>query len=143
MNVPSEPVAPPLQEGERAVVPLGPLARGFYLVAGLLLTAVGIIGVFVPLLPTTVFLILAAWCFSRSSPRLEAYLLHHPRLGPPLQAWRRSGAIPRSAKWLAFAGMAGGYTLFYLAAEPGAALALAVAAFLAGCALFVGTRPSR
>ncbi len=60
--------------------------------------ALGAIGLFVPLLPTTPFLILAAWCFDRSSPRLHAWLLRQPLLGPLLCDWRAHGVIRLRAK---------------------------------------------
>ncbi len=66
----------------------------------------GTIGIFLPLLPTVPFMILAAFCFARSSPALEAKLLGHPRYGPHLVAWRQKGVVSRRAKWsatLAFA----------------------------------------
>src|SRR5690606_41134853 len=53
-------------------------------------------GTVLPLLPTTPFLLVAAWAFARSSPRLDAWLHAHPRLGPPLAAWQARRAIPRS-----------------------------------------------
>ena len=74
------------------------MTRALYLVLGLGFTGLGIAGAFLPLLPTTVFLILAAGCFARSSPRLEAWILGHRRFGPLVRAWRENGAIPRKAK---------------------------------------------
>ncbi|KJV09824.1 membrane protein, partial [Elstera litoralis] len=65
-----------------------------------------IVGILLPLLPTTPFLLLAAFAFARSSPRLEAWLLHHPRLGPPIRNWREQGAIDRKTKRVALASMA-------------------------------------
>lgn len=121
--------------------PLSRLARWLYFAAGLILTGVGIIGAFLPLLPTTIFLILAAACFGRSSPRFEAWLLDHRWFGPPIRAWRATGAIPRRAKVMALSGMALGYALFLWGAAPGWPLAVLVAAMLAACATYVGTRP--
>lgn len=72
--------------------------RYVYLTLGLLFVATGIIGAFLPVLPTTPFLLLAIWCFSRSNPRLEQWLLNHPQYGPPLKAWRENRTVPRKAK---------------------------------------------
>lgn len=85
------------------------MIRTAYLAIGLLSLLLGGIGLFVPLLPTVPFVILAAFCFARSSPRLEAWLVTHPTFGPHIQAWRRNGAISRRGKraaWLAFAASA-------------------------------------
>ena len=82
------------------------LSRGLWLALGLGSTALGLIGAVVPLMPTTIFLIIAAYCFSRSSERLEAWLLGHRHFGPTLIAWRRDGAIGRRAKIAACTGWA-------------------------------------
>ena len=101
----------------------------------------GIIGIVTPLLPTTIFLILAAWCFGKSSPRLEAWMLNHPRFGPSLRRWREEGAIPRRAKWMAVTGMSIGYALFWMQVRPGWMLASVVGVFLLGSAIYVVSRP--
>lgn len=119
-----------------------PLMRGVWLALGLLFTAAGLIGVVLPLLPTTPFLILAAACFARSSPRLEARILNDPRFGPLVREWRVRGAIPPRAKLLAIGGMAGGYAVFLLTARPDTPLALLVAALMALVALWLLSRPS-
>jgi uncharacterized membrane protein YbaN (DUF454 family) len=120
----------------------GPVARAIWLGAGLLLSLAGLVGVAVPLLPTTPFLILAAACFARSSPRLEAAILDHPQFGPLVRDWRARGAIPLRAKLFAAGGMAGGFAVFCIAAAPGLPLALGVAAVLALVAAWIFSRPS-
>ncbi|WP_342767849.1 YbaN family protein [Aurantiacibacter xanthus] len=108
---------------------------------GLLLVAVGFVGIFVPLLPTTDFMLLALPCFARSSPRLEAWLLNHPRFGPSLRAWRATGAVPRHAKIAACIGMMAGYGLFWLHVQPGLGFALAVAVGMLASAIWIIRRP--
>lgn len=114
--------------------------RVFYLAAGVVLTGVGIVGYILPVMPGTIFLILAAACFARSSSRLEAWLLNHPRLGPAVVAWRLRGAIPLQAKIVAITAMTLSFAGLVLMKLPGPWLA-AAAVFFAACALFVGTRP--
>ncbi len=115
--------------------------RAIYMLAGFLMTALGIAGVFLPLLPTTPFLLAAAWFFSRSSPRFERWLLDHPRLGPPLRDWRREGAISLRAKICAVTLMAAGYGFFWYRVSPSLMLAGIVALILCSSALFILTRP--
>ena len=110
--------------------------------AGVALVGLAVIGVFLPLMPTTIFLILAAACFARSSPRLETWLMTHPRFGPPLRAWREEGAVPRKAKVAACLGIAGGFAVFWFTAHPEPWLALLVAAVLALIAAYVVSRPA-
>lgn len=84
----------------------GPVRRALWLILGLASVALGVIGVFLPILPTVPFLILAAFAFSRSNRAWEARLLNHPRYGPPLRAWREKGLISRTGKRAATAAFA-------------------------------------
>ncbi|MFT4251413.1 MAG: YbaN family protein, partial [Caulobacter sp.] len=116
------------------------LHRGIWLAMGLACVALGFVGAVVPLMPTTVFLIMAAACFARSSPKLEAWLLDHPRFGPTLRAWRRDRAIPPTAKLMACGGMAAGLAAFWWGAHPRWPLLLIVAAVIGLCAAYVVSR---
>jgi hypothetical protein len=118
------------------------MKRVTFLAAGWVMVALGIIGIFLPVMPTTVFLIGAAWFFARSSPRFEAWLLGHPVLGPSVRGWRESGAIGARAKALATTSMAAGYALFWFALSPSPTLAAIVAVPLVLSAGFVLTRPT-
>jgi hypothetical protein len=89
--------------------------------AGWVALALGFVGVFLPLLPTTPFLLLAGACFVRSSPRIHARMLAHPRLGPFLEQWRRERSIPRAAKQRAYVLVVLCFTLSMLLVEPLAA----------------------
>jgi uncharacterized protein len=80
--------------------------RFAWMVAGATSLLLGFIGIFLPLLPTTPFVLLAAFCFSRGSERWEAWLLAHPRFGPMVHQWRRDRAVPLRAKQLATVMMA-------------------------------------
>jgi uncharacterized protein len=82
------------------------MMRTLYLAFGLLCVAIGAVGAFLPLLPTVPFMLLAAFCFARSSPRLERRLLDDAVFGPHIRAWRDSRSVSRTAKraaWSAFA----------------------------------------
>ena len=69
--------------------------------AGILALGLGLIGVVLPFLPTVPFVLLAAFCFARSSERLHDWILRHPTFGPTIVAWRERGAISRRGKRLA------------------------------------------
>ena len=92
-------------------------------------------------MPTTIFLILAAACFARSSPRLEAKILNHPQFGPFVRNWRERGAIPRSGKLLSTVGMALGFYAFYRGSQPGLLLMAVVATVFVSVGIYVWSRP--
>lgn len=119
------------------------MQRPVFKTLGVLFVAIGLIGVVVPLLPTTIFFILAATCFARSSPELERRIMEHRRFGPPVRAWRDHGVISRRAKVVALCGMAMGFVFYLMSTHPGPIAALLVAAVLLACAAFVASRPSR
>lgn len=74
------------------------MTRYVYFALGSLFTGLGFVGAFLPLLPTVPFLLLAVWCYARSSQRLHDWLYHHPTYGPPIRAWDTHRAIPPRAK---------------------------------------------
>lgn len=74
------------------------MARVIYLTVGLFCLLAGFIGIFLPLLPTTPFVLLAAYCFSRSSERLHQKLLSHRLFGPIIDEWEQHGVIPLKVK---------------------------------------------
>lgn len=131
-----EPPSPPSQLARSR------LARAGYLILGLFFVVLGVIGAFLPVMPTTIFIILAAGSFGKSSPRLEKWLLNHRYFGPPLQAWRAEGAIPGVAKIVALSSMFLGYALFLWQAKPVLWLAIGVFVLLIGCAVYVLSRPA-
>jgi len=88
------------------------LKVGMWRSVALLTFGLALLGVVLPGLPTTPFLLLSAWSAGKGWPRFEVWLLQHPRLGPPLQRWRQHGAVPRVAKWLAIVMMAASAVLF-------------------------------
>lgn len=75
--------------------------RTAYFSAGSLSLALGIAGLFLPLLPTTPFLLLSSYCYVRSSPTAHYWLIHHPWFGPSIRDWEERHAVRRSVKVLA------------------------------------------
>lgn len=114
-----------------------------YVYAGLGLLCVGLalVGVVLPLLPTVPFLLLAAFFFARSSPRLHNWLLSHPQFGPMIEDWMRSGAIsPRGKRWATLS-VAAVFGLSLILGAPG--FVLIIQALVLGAVLiFLWTRPN-
>ena len=79
--------------------------RCLWFAAGWVAVILGAVGVIVPGLPTTVFCIIAAWCFGRSSPRFERWVLNLPRVGPMVRDHRDGHGMPRKAKFWAIGTM--------------------------------------
>lgn len=72
-----------------------------YIGLGWLTIGLGVVGIFLPLLPTTPFMLLAAWFFAKGSPRLHDWICNHPRFGGPIRDWNNHGVISRRAKCMA------------------------------------------
>jgi hypothetical protein len=117
-------------------------ARFGYLVLGLLCVGLGVIGAFLPVMPTTVFMLIAVWAFSKSSARLERWLLEHPRFGPRIREWREHHTIPLPIKLTAWASMAASLTVMIVAGAAPIALIGAGSVMLIG-AVYIASRPSK
>ena len=84
---------------------LSAITRGLLLGLAVLSLAIGILGIFLPVLPTVPFILLAAWAAGHSSPRLSHWLENHPQFGLHIRDWRHSGRVSRKANWLATVAM--------------------------------------
>ena len=115
--------------------------RTWKIAAGWLLFAVGVVGIVLPLLPTTIFWIGAVWFWSRSSPHLTERILSHPRFGRPVLMFIERGEVSRQGKLTASAGMALGYLLMHLIAAPDWPVGLIVALTLITVATWLWFRP--
>ncbi len=73
--------------------------RWVLLVFAVVCLGLGVVGVFIPGLPTTVFILMAAWAAARSSPRLHEWLWYHPLFGAMLRDWANGGRVSRRSKW--------------------------------------------
>jgi uncharacterized membrane protein YbaN (DUF454 family) len=114
-----------------------PLRRAIFAALGVLCVALGIIGVFLPGLPTTEFILAASYLFARSSPRLEGWLERNRWFGPSLRRFRETRGMPRKAKIVAIASMWTGLAIStQLLAGVGVAAQLAAVGFgLVGSAM--------
>jgi uncharacterized protein len=96
----------------------GPVARAAFLSIGVLSAGLGVIGIFLPIMPTVPFLILAAFCFARSNPKWEAWLMNHPLYGPSIRDWRERGIISRRGKLAATAAFLASITFGWFTLTP-------------------------
>ncbi len=115
--------------------------RVFWLISGFFCLGLGLIGVVLPLLPTVPFMLLATFCFARSSERLHDWLVHHPTFGPAIRDWHESGAISLKAKRLATV-MVGGVYLISIMMGLRPLLLVIQGITLVAVLTFLWTRPS-
>ena len=92
----------------------GSLRKTIYLILGWLAVGLGAIGILLPVLPTTPFMILAAFLFTKGSPRARAWLVEHAHFGPHIRNWEERGAIAPRAKRMALAAMAAVFVISLL-----------------------------
>ncbi len=103
--------------------------------------AIGLINAFIPLLPTTVFLLIGAWAYGRGDPRMRERLLNHPRFGAALRRWVEHRQISAKGKLMACAGIGASAALTFWAIGP-RPVVWAVLAGLAVLSLYLVTRPT-
>jgi len=116
--------------------------KAVYLLLGFLFFGLGAVGVVVPGLPTTVFMLLALWAFARSSERFHHWLYHHRLFGPPLQEWHNYHVIPRRAKVLAIGMMAASLVYLVFFTQLSVWLKVATALLMLYGAWFILSKPS-
>lgn len=114
--------------------------RVFWALSGSLSLILGLIGIVLPFLPTVPFVLLAAFCFARSSPAAHRWLTTHRIFGPMIDDWAREGAINPRAKKAATLSIAAVFGISIALGVP--ALAIGIQAVVLGCVLlFIWTRP--
>lgn len=113
------------------------------IIFGWLNVGLGIAGILLPVMPTTIFLLIALWAFSKSSIRFHRWLYNHPTLGVTIRDWHAHRVIPVKAKITAVLVMASSLIYVTLFVAQGWLLPLALAATLGAVATFILTRPSR
>lgn len=105
------------------------------------MVGLGILGAFLPVMPSTIFFIFAAYFFSRSSQRLEHWLLNHPRFGKTLRTWKNHKALTIAGRNAAFTGMTVGLVLLLVSAAPPLVKVFG-GLFIIGSAIYVGRLPT-
>ncbi|VAW61645.1 Inner membrane protein YbaN [hydrothermal vent metagenome] len=116
--------------------------RAVYFSLGWLFFFIGAVGVILPVLPTTPFMILALWAFSKSSERFHRWLYHHRLFGPPLQQWDKYGVIPLPAKIMSVSFMSISFLYMLVFSPVSFWLKLMIAALMLYGAWFVLSKPS-
>ena len=109
---------------------------------GWLCVGLGFVGVFVPGIPTTIFLIIALWAFTKSSEKLRYWLLNHKRFGPILNNWQEHKVVPRRAKILMVVLMSLAVILFYYSLQS-LILTIGLIIILVSVAIYVISLPSK
>jgi hypothetical protein len=118
------------------------MKRTILISLGWLCVGLGFIGVFVPGIPTTIFLIIALWAFTKSSKKLRHWLLNHKRFGPILNNWQQHKVVPRRAKILMVVLMSLAVVLFYYSLQ-NLYLTIGLIIILVSVAIYVISLPSK
>ncbi|WP_455474218.1 YbaN family protein [Bartonella sp. B30(2025)] len=116
--------------------------RIFYCVIGWIMIVLGFIGIILPIVPTIPFLLIASWCFSRSSPQFHDWLNNHRILGAFITQWKEKRAIPIFIKVFVVVSMTSGLLMFWVTIHPSLWLTLSVVAIFLLIVTYVITRPS-
>ena len=119
------------------------LTRPLLIGTGWLCVGLGIVGVIMPVFPTTPFLLLAVWAFSKSSPELAERIRNDRIVGPYIRDWQDEGVIPVKAKILAIAMMSAMLAYLQFVSDAPSWVVAGVAVVLAATAAYIVTRPGR
>lgn len=114
--------------------------RPVWVACGAVSLACGAVGTVLPLVPTTPFILLSAYAFARSSPRLHSWLIRHPHFGPLIENWHLHGAIDRRTKIASASVMAATPVVSWMLGVSATVLCVQIIVLLAAAA-FVLTRP--
>jgi uncharacterized membrane protein YbaN (DUF454 family) len=117
------------------------ISRLLWRALALVCLLLGLIGVFLPVVPTVPFLIAAAWAGGRGWPALENWLLDHPHFGSHIRQWREAGAVPRRAKVLAIGMMSISAGLLVFLVPAPLAVKVIVPLLMAVVAVWLWLRP--
>lgn len=109
--------------------------------AGIIFVGLGFIGMALPVMPTTIFFILALACFTRSSPKFANWLLTHPKFGEPLRLWQDHQVIPSKGKWGAGLGMLLGFIILVFS-QPAIWVLVLVASIEMAVMAYIISKPS-
>ncbi|WP_299981556.1 YbaN family protein [uncultured Pseudoteredinibacter sp.] len=115
--------------------------RLVYMALAYLCVGLGVVGIFLPVLPTTPFLLLALWAGSKGSRRFKWWLLRHPKFGPGLRLWYREGSIPLKAKIMAVLFISASWCILFFKGTS-ANLLIVLSLILLGSASFIISRPT-
>lgn len=114
-----------------------------YFIVGWISLALGVLGIVLPLLPTTPFVLLSAFCFSKSSKRFHSWLLNHQVFGPLVKDWQRHGVIKLKAKILATVSMLLMVSISLYFVNIPAIYVFVILLMISGVLVFIWTRPSQ
>lgn len=118
------------------------MKKQLFMVAGFLSLALGVIGIILPIMPTAPFVILAAYCFSKGSERWHKWLIHHPKMGPPIRDWEDHGVIRKKAKIMATVFVTIGWSISGTFSPIPVWAKLTITSIIVCVMIFIWSRPS-
>jgi uncharacterized protein len=117
--------------------------RAIYLTLGIVMLAIGIVGVWLPLIPTTGPVLLAAWCFARSSERFDQWMLNHRVFGPIVRDWRSGAGFTVRAKVIAVIALAATFGLSIWLLRDNRPVVIGLVVLALALAVFIVSRPTK
>jgi uncharacterized membrane protein YbaN (DUF454 family) len=119
------------------------ILKYFYSCIGFIAIALGVIGLFLPLMPTTCFLIVAVWAFSKSNPETAKRILQHPQFGPTITTWMKHKSIDRKVKCKISMSIVIGFSITLLITTPSLMLSAFLISGMLILLFYINSRPER